>query len=89
MFKKTMAVGPLDPVASWVTGGTGVANALVWRADEGNVLKPFAAKRDDPVCENVWQSCLAGWRIATIIACIDHSGRESPAATTEQNKLGG
>jgi hypothetical protein len=26
MFKKTIAVGPLEPVASCVTGGTAVAN---------------------------------------------------------------
>lgn len=30
MFMKTMAVGPLDDVASWVTGGTGVAKDLLW-----------------------------------------------------------
>ena len=29
MFKKTIAVGPFDPAAFCVTGGTGVANDLV------------------------------------------------------------
>ncbi|MBE3048995.1 hypothetical protein IMZ48_42155 [Candidatus Bathyarchaeota archaeon] len=29
MLRNTIAVGPLDPVASWVTGGTWVANVLV------------------------------------------------------------
>lgn len=32
MFRNTIAVGPLDPTAFWVTGGTmGVAKALDWR----------------------------------------------------------
>ena len=30
MFMKTMAVGPFDPVASWVTGGTTVASPDFW-----------------------------------------------------------
>lgn len=30
MFIKTIAVGPLDDVASWVTGGTTVAIDLIW-----------------------------------------------------------
>ena len=29
MFMKTIAVGPLDDVASWVTGGTTVAIDLI------------------------------------------------------------
>lgn len=32
MFKNTMAVGPLDPAAFCVTGGTGVANDRVREA---------------------------------------------------------
>ncbi len=32
MFKKTMAVGPFDPAAFCVTGGTGVANVRVCEA---------------------------------------------------------
>lgn len=32
MFIKTTAVGPLEPVASCVTGGTGVARDLIWFA---------------------------------------------------------
>lgn len=32
MFKKTMAVGPFDPAAFCVTGGTGVANFRVCNA---------------------------------------------------------
>jgi hypothetical protein len=32
MFMKTMAVGPLDPVLSWVTGGTTVAIDCVFEA---------------------------------------------------------
>lgn len=32
MFRNTIAVGPLDPTAFWVTGGTtGVAKVLDWR----------------------------------------------------------
>ena len=30
MFMKTIAVGPLDEVASWVTGGTTVAIERIW-----------------------------------------------------------
>ena len=30
MFMKTIAVGPLDDVASWVTGGMTVAIDRVW-----------------------------------------------------------
>lgn len=30
MFMKTIAVGPLDDVASWVTGGTTVAINRIW-----------------------------------------------------------
>ena len=30
MFMKTIAVGPLDDVASWVTGGTIVAIDRIW-----------------------------------------------------------
>ena len=30
MFMKTIAVGPLDDVASWVTGGTTVAIDRIW-----------------------------------------------------------
>ena len=39
MFKKTMAVGPFDPAEFCVTGGTGVANALVC------VITSFAGRR--------------------------------------------
>lgn len=30
MFMKTIAVGPLDDVASWMTGGTIVAIDRIW-----------------------------------------------------------
>lgn len=35
MFKKTIAVGPLEPVASWVTGG-----AVVARPRRGSLMLP-------------------------------------------------
>ena len=33
MFMKTIAVGPLEDVASWVTGGTTVAIDRVWQCE--------------------------------------------------------
>ena len=33
MFMKTIAVGPLDDVASWVTGGTTVAIDRIWHCE--------------------------------------------------------
>ena len=38
-----MAVGPFDPVASWVTGGTCVANALVCNGSRRGVMIERAA----------------------------------------------
>jgi hypothetical protein len=36
MLRNTMAVGPLEPVASWVTGWTGVARYRLWEAIWGS-----------------------------------------------------
>lgn len=50
MFMKTMAVGPLDPVASWVTGGTGVARCLFWLASCGTAIR-----------DEAWETLLMSW----------------------------
>jgi hypothetical protein len=57
MFMKTMAVGPLDPVLSWVTGGTTVAidcclEAAYFVIWEGNARRerPRGARRAIFVC---------------------------------------
>ena len=37
MFMKTIAVGPLDEVASWITGGTTVAIERFWHCESFEV----------------------------------------------------
>ena len=39
MFRITIAVGPFEPVASWVTGGTAVAMPYLWLPPKARQLR--------------------------------------------------
>lgn len=43
MLRNTIAVGPLDPVASCVTGGTWVASVLAWDGTRRDIANELAA----------------------------------------------
>lgn len=50
ILRNTIAVGPFDPVASWVTGGTGVAKCRAWAAIWGRT------SREDEFLDTLFKS---------------------------------
>ena len=66
MFIKTIAVGPLDDVASWVTGGTTVAIGRIWQCEAfGLACRVFTvATLDAEDEENCLYNCDMGFRTA-------------------------
>ena len=68
MFMKTIAVGPLDEVASWVTAGTTVAIRRIWHREYFEVacrelVAATLGMEDSAACLQSWD---IGFRSAIV-----------------------
>lgn len=73
MFKKTIAVGPLDAAAFWVTGGAGVTRfrlcVVLFLCPKGR-WKPDMLRNMGAMIGVLFDSCTCWWRNILSVVCV-------------------